>query len=60
MSGRSSSSTEGWPLSESLLGDTEPDVERFEGDREPFRTRAVFRRGYAANRGSAEGFFGGR
>lgn len=47
-------------MSESLLGDTEPDADRFDGDREPFRARAVFRRGYAANRGSIEGFFGGR
>lgn len=60
MSGRSSSSTEGWPLSEPLFGDTEPEADRFEGYREPFRARAVFRRGYVANRGSKEGFFGGR
>lgn len=33
MLGRSSSSIEGWPISESLLGDTEPDADRFDGGR---------------------------
>lgn len=56
----SSSCTGSWPDSEFLSGDTEPDAERLEGDRELLCTAALFRSGKEVIRGSVEDILGGR